>query len=102
MKIYFTARQVPGLESLSTTARLNVLAAVNDRLTKPEKLFLNILKLLLIIPIFVLFTGQYPLDTILIGLAICISLYPLVLRPVHLGITAKYVEKVIRTYQDDE
>ena len=97
MNLYFTTRQLPGLEDLSTTARLQVLTSVNDRLTKPEKLFLNILKLLLIIPVFVLFTGQYSIPTVLIGLSICTVLYPAVLRPIHLGIIAKYVDHAVAT-----
>jgi len=98
MKIYFTARQLPGLENLSTTERLQVLASINHRFSKPEKLFLNILKLLLIIPVFVLFTGQYDVQIVLAGLAICAALYPAVLRPTHLGISAKYVEQSISAH----
>lgn len=98
MKIYFTARQLPGLENLSTTERLQVLASIHHRFTKPEKLFLNILKLLLIIPVFVLFTGQYPVQTVLAGIVICGALYPAVLRPTHLGISAKYVAKSVSAH----
>ena len=54
MKFYFTTRQIPGLSQLPLNERLQLLDSAARKLTVPEKTILNVLKLLVIVPVFVL------------------------------------------------
>ncbi len=92
MKLYFTARQLPNLDSLPLQERLATIADAQKRLTLPEKLFLNLIKLAILTSIFVLFTGQFEPFTVVIGVILSIALYPLLLRPLHLTILSKYLK----------
>lgn len=96
MKLYFTAKQIPGMEPLSLQDRLSAIANANKKLTKPEKLFLNLIKLIILIPIFVLLTGQFENWIIVVGIMICILLYPVLLRPIQLTICSKYLKEMHR------
>lgn len=93
MKLYFTARQLPNLEKVPLQERLAIIANAQKKLTLPEKLFLNLIKLFILTSIFVLLTGQFEIPTVIIGIIGAILLYPLLLRPIHLTILSKYLEK---------
>ena len=93
MKLFFTAKQIPGLESVSLQERLNAINEANQKLSKPEKLFLNLIKLLILIPIFVLLTGQFDIAVAAVGILICILLYPALLRPIQLTLISKHIHE---------
>ncbi len=96
MKLHFTSKHIPGLEKLSIQDRLGIIAKANKRLSGPEKLFLNILKLLIITPIFVLLTGQFGWIITIAGILICVLLFPAMLRPIQLALCAKYIPELLR------
>ncbi|MCY7294395.1 DUF6170 family protein [Alteromonas sp. a30] len=93
MKLYLTARQLPGLQDLPLQERLAAIATAQQKLTLPEKLFLNLLKLFIFTCIFVLLTGQFALVTVIVGVIVALLLFPLILRPIHLTIISKYLKE---------
>ncbi len=91
MKLYFSTKQIPQLQHLPLTERLEKLQRAERRLTGPEKLLLNILKLCVVIPIFVLIL-QISDNWLAIVWALLITLlYPLIVKPVHYGLCVKYI-----------
>lgn len=91
MKIYFNTKQIKGLGELPLTERLNLIQRAMAKLTGPEKLFLNVLKLLVIIPLFA-FILQVSEDWKALIWALLVTLaYPLILKPVQYGLVAKYI-----------
>lgn len=93
MKIYFNTRQIPALANTTVRERIALINHANKKLTGPEKMLLNISKLLIITPAF-LFIAWYS-EQIWLVIAIIISAlacYPLVLRPMQLSLCAKYID----------
>ena len=92
MKFYLTSRNIPELRELDLSGRLAAIEKASRKLTPPEKLLLNIIKLLIIVPVFafILRVGQ---DwTSLLWAAGFIALYPFVLKPVQLNMIRKYLK----------
>ncbi|WP_074500600.1 DUF6170 family protein [Thalassotalea sp. PP2-459] len=58
MAIYFSSKDIPELESYSIKERQLKLEEAQKKFTAPEKLILNILKLLMLIPPFFYFAQQ--------------------------------------------
>lgn len=92
MKFYFSARQIPQVKHLSMPDRMAALRAAENRLTAPEKTLLNILKLLIIVPVFVfiLRAGQDWFALVWAGLFILA--YPFLLKPFQYSLSAKYIK----------
>jgi hypothetical protein len=91
MKLYFSTKHIPALQHLPLTQRLAVIHSVQKKLTGPEKLLLNVLKMLVVIPVFVLII-QMTTDWLAIFWALLVTLlYPLVVKPVQYGLCAKYI-----------
>lgn len=93
MKLYFLTRQLPGLADLPLGERLLKLQQAEKHLTSPEKLLLNVLKLLIIIPLFILIlrTGE-DLWSLLWAFLVVLT-YPILLKPLHYSLCAKYLIK---------
>ncbi|TDF39947.1 hypothetical protein EYS14_08365 [Alteromonadaceae bacterium M269] len=91
MKLYFSTRQIPTLSSLPLTKRLEKIEEANKKMSKPEVWFLNLLKLLILIPIFI-FILQISSNWTALLWAILVTLaYPLLLKPIQYGLCAKYI-----------
>ena len=54
MNIYFSSRDIPSISQLPLTERLALIQQAQNKLTGPEKLLLNFLKLAVLLPIFIL------------------------------------------------
>ena len=91
MKLYFSTKQIPQLQHLPLIERLDALQLAQKKLIGPEKLLLNVLKMLVVIPVFVLII-QTATNWVAIVWALLITLlYPLVVKPFHYGLCAKYI-----------
>ncbi|MGJ8680097.1 DUF6170 family protein [Paraglaciecola sp.] len=94
MNIYFSTKHIPQLAALPLTERLAAIQVAQRKLTGPEKLLLNVLKLILVIPIFV-FIIQISTNWLAIIWALLITLlFPLIIKPVHLGLCVKYIPHI--------
>jgi uncharacterized membrane protein YhaH (DUF805 family) len=67
------------------------LSAAEKRLTVPEKLLLNLFKLVIFIPVFVFVLRTAQDWTSLIWAGLIILLYPLLLKPVQYSMCVKYL-----------
>jgi hypothetical protein len=91
MKLYFSTKQIPQLQHLPLTQRLAAMQLAQGKLIGPEKLFLNVLKMLVVIPVFI-FIIQIATNWVAVFWALLVTLlYPLLVKPVQYGLCAKYI-----------
>jgi len=91
MKLYFSTKKIPQLQHLPLTQRLQAMQLAQGKLIGPEKLFLNVLKMLVVIPVFI-FIIQMATNWMAIIWALLVTLlYPMLVKPVQYGLCAKYI-----------
>lgn len=89
MKLYFTSNQIPQLQGKNIRERFVQIEQAQQKLTAPEKVLLNVLKLCIIIPVFV-FILRISEDWMSIVWAGAFLLcYPLILRPIQLTMVSR-------------
>lgn len=91
MKLYFSTRHIPQLQKLPLTQRLEAIQTAQKKLIGPEKLLLNVLKMLVVIPIFVLILQVATNWLALVWALLVTLLYPALIKPVQYGLCAKYI-----------
>lgn len=91
MKFYFSTRQIPQLKNLTMSQRLVVLRQAESKLTAPEKLLLNVCKLLVLVPVFVLILQSGQDWYALLWAGLFILAYPFILKPIQHSLSAKYI-----------
>lgn len=91
MKFYLFPRDIPTLSGLSLKERMTRLEQAARQMTTPEKTLLNILKLLVIVPVFALILRTATDWTSLLWALLVFLLYPLVVKPLQYSISAKYL-----------
>lgn len=91
MKLYFSTKQIPQLTSVPLTERISLLEQATTQLTIPEKTLLNVLKLCVIAPFFILLLRVVNDWTSLLWAGLILLLYPLVVRPIQFSMSAKYL-----------
>lgn len=74
------------------TDRMNVLEQASNRMTVPEKTLLNIIKLLVIVPVFALLLRVVESWWSLAWAALILLLYPLFVKPMQYSLSAKYIK----------
>lgn len=94
MKLYFSTKQIPQLQAMPLTQRIKFLETATTQLTIPEKTLLNILKLCVIAPFFILLLRVVNDWTSLLWACVILLLYPLVVRPIQFSLSAKYLPSV--------
>lgn len=67
------------------------LEAASKQMSTPEKTLLNVLKLLVIVPVFVLILRTSSDWTFLLWALCVFLLYPLIVKPLQYSISAKYL-----------
>lgn len=93
MKLYFFTKDIPGLEGRSIKERMTMLEAAGKRMSVPEKTLLNVLKLLVIVPVFILILRTATDWTSLVWAFLVFLLYPLVVKPLQYSLSAKYIQQ---------
>jgi hypothetical protein len=102
MKLYLSTKHIPQLQSLSLTQRLAAMQLAQSKLIGPEKLFLNVLKMLVVIPVFTLII-QISTNWMAIVWALLVTLlYPVLVKPVQYGLCAKYIPQPNTHIQGDK
>ena len=91
MKLYFSTKHIPQLQHLSISERLDALRKAENKLTPPEKLILNLFKLLIIVPIFVFILRMGEDWTALFWVLGFALAYPFLLKPFQYSMCAKYL-----------
>jgi len=80
---------------MSLPERMNMLEQASRKMTVPEKTLLNIIKLFVIIPVFVLLLRVVENWWALAWAGLILLLYPLFVKPLQYSISAKYLPKNI-------
>ncbi|MEP4891754.1 MAG: DUF6170 family protein [Aliiglaciecola sp.] len=93
MKFYFSTRQIPQLRNLSIDERFIRIRAAENKLTAPEKLLLNVIKLLIMVPVFVFVLRTFQDWSSLLWAGLIILAYPLILKPFQYSLCAKYLKQ---------
>lgn len=91
MKFYLFPRDIPALKGLPLKERMSRLEQAARQMTIPEKTLLNVLKLLVIVPVFALILQTATDWTSLLWAFLVFLLYPLVVKPLQYSISAKYL-----------
>lgn len=73
--------------------RMAVLEQASRKMTVPEKTLLNVLKLLVLIPVFMMLLRMVENWWSLAWAALILLLYPLFVKPLQHSISAKYLPK---------
>jgi hypothetical protein len=89
--MYFSIRQIPALRGLKLTTQIALVHQATKRLTVPEKTLLNVLKLVIIVPIFAFILRTSQDWTSLIWAFVIFLLYPLLIKPIQYSLCAKYI-----------
>lgn len=91
--LYLNSRNIPELTGLNFSQRMAVIRKSADNLTAPTKISLNILKLLILVPLFLLIARA---DGWAIAgyVLLLIVLYPLITRPVTFALCRKDFSRV--------
>lgn len=79
--LYFNSQKIPELQGLPFSQRMELIRKAADRLPTPQKVLLNILKLLILTPLFILIARSSGWEILGYVLLLLIT-YPLVTRPV--------------------
>ena len=91
MNFYFSTRHIPALKGLPLAERVKRLDQAAKNLTVPEKTLLNVLKLLVIVPVFVLILQTASNWTSLLWALLVFLLYPLLVKQIQNSMSAKYL-----------
>ncbi|NDW14584.1 hypothetical protein GTQ48_03435 [Alteromonas genovensis] len=91
MTFYFSTRNIPALQGLPLAERARLLDQASKRLSVPEKTLLNVLKLLVIVPVFAFILQTATNWTSLLWAFVVFLLYPLVIKPIQYSLCAKYI-----------
>lgn len=101
MAIYFSSNKIPTLQAFSLHQRQAILTLAQAKLSAPEKFILNIIKLSLLIPPFIFIANLQGL-ALAASVAIVLSAYFIILRPIMLFFSQKHLDKAIAQYQKSE
>lgn len=94
LPLYFTLRQQPLLKPLASDQRQWVVRYALARLNGWRQLLLNLSKIVLLVPPFILL-ARYPGPFTLLVLAVGVVLYPLLLRPIQLALTGPFLPSAL-------
>lgn len=92
MKIIPSSNDIEQLKDLPIKERQALLAKAKTKLTAPERLVLNLLKLLMLIPPFY-FLARQEWSNLLLSIIATITLFLLVFKRVHFGFLSKHIKK---------
>jgi hypothetical protein len=92
VKIYTSTKKIPQLADKPLTERMALLEEASRKMTVPEKTLLNVLKLLVIVPVFALILQVADNWLTLLWAALILLLYPLLIKPIQYSLSAKYLK----------
>ena len=94
--MYFSTRHIPALRSMPLAQRLQAMQAASRLLTVPEKTLLNGIKLVLLIPAFVLLIAVENNWQNLIWALLLFCCFSWVIKPIQYALSEKYLPQVIK------
>lgn len=91
MKFYFSPKKIPQLRDLPLRDRMIALERAALKMTVPERSLLNVLKLMIIIPVFVFILQASENWLALLWAALALLIYPLLIKPLQYSLSAQYL-----------
>jgi len=101
LKIYTSTKKIPGLEKLSLPERMAILEQAGRKMTVPEKTLLNVIKLLVIVPVFVLLLRSVENWWSIAWAGLILLLYPMFVKPLQYSISVKYLDPFLQRGDGD-
>lgn len=92
MKFYTSTKNIPQLAGKPLTERMALIEDAAKKMSIPEKTLLNVLKLLVIVPVFALILKVTDSWFSLVWAAVIMLLYPLFVKPIQYSLSAKYLK----------
>lgn len=98
MAILFSSNNISILSHYSLKERQQILSIANEKLITPQKLILNLIKLIILIPPFIMIAR---LDTwlLFVPLFFVLAGYFLLMRPISLYFLTKHLPKAIKDFE---
>lgn len=96
--MYFSSHHIPELNGLNFAERMSVVRGASDKLSVPQKLFLNLIKLaiLFIFFMYIARAGDWTALLYIVGLVVT---YPLITRPITFMLCQPYFAEVRRNLE---
>ena len=94
---YFSSKQFNELNGFSFNERQQIISIAQSKLSVPEKLILNLLKLVLLIPLFWMLSTSNWLGFVITTI-IVFTAYIMVVRPLNLKFLTKYIEAAVAAH----
>lgn len=92
MPFFLSTRHIPQLANLSLSERMIKVREAEMRLTPPQKLILNLGRLLILVPTFVLVLRTGENGWALLWAVLIVACYPILLKPLQLHLCAKHIK----------
>jgi len=92
MPIYFSSNQIPELKAYSIKERQEFLAKARNKLTIPEKLILNIIKLIMLVPPFI-FLARLEWFLFFLSLVLVTLIYLTIMNPIYLSFIYRHLKQ---------
>lgn len=99
--MYFSSNQISQLDHYSIHEKRQILLMAMAKLTVPEKFILNILKLCMLIPPFLLLANLMMLE-FAGSLVIIFAIYVGITRPLSLKFACNHIDKAIKTFETNK
>ena len=90
MAIIFSPKQIPALKELSISERNHILQQAKTKLTTPQKLILNLLKLFMLVPPFI-YLARLSWAELAMAVGVSFTCYFLAFRPISLNFLIKNI-----------
>lgn len=100
--MYTNLSQPPELSDLTPTERQRVLALALNCLSPLQKIALNVIKLLILTPLFFIMAGHFNWWWLLPGTLLILMLFSLICRPIQIALARPHFRKVIQEHLQRE
>lgn len=94
----FSSKNIAQLDKYSIQERSEILAIAGEKLTTPEKLIVNLIKLCVLIPPFIMF-ARLEGAILILPIILLIASYLLVMRPCNLFFQKKHITNAIVQFE---
>jgi len=95
MKFYSSPKKIPQLRDLPLRKRMLALEHAALKMSVPERSLLNVLKLMIIIPVFIFILQASDNWLALLWAGLALLVYPFFIKPLQYSLSAKYLPEKI-------
>ncbi|WP_371188902.1 DUF6170 family protein [Thalassotalea maritima] len=97
MKFYFSSNQFEQLQAFNFSEKQQIIELANNKMPAPTKFALNLLKLLILIPPFLLL-AKIDSWLFVLPLALVLVAYFVILRPISLMFLSKHIDAAVEQF----